>query len=161
MCGSGEDRDRLAALAAQIDPRRIDISREPVPFEQIPAELAASHIGVVPTLHDHFTELLLPVKLLEYVHMGLPVVACRLPGIAGYFGDSDLATFVPGDETDLARAIESVCADPGWARERARSATRQLSEIAWKSQRARYLGLVNELVARPGYVRFAVPAPAR
>jgi len=161
VCGSGEDRDRLAALAAQIDPRRIDISREPVPFEQIPAELAASHIGVVPTLHDHFTELLLPVKLLEYVHMGLPVVASRLPGIAGYFGDSDLATFVPGDENDLARAIESVCADPGWARERARSATQQLSEIAWKSQRARYLSLVDELVTRPGHMRFAVPAPAR
>ncbi|HEY4823409.1 MAG TPA: glycosyltransferase family 4 protein [Solirubrobacteraceae bacterium] len=161
VCGSGEDRDRLAALAAQIDPRRIDISREPVPFEQIPAELAASHIGVVPTLHDHFTELLLPVKLLEYVHMGLPVVASRLPGIAGYFGDSDLATFVPGDENDLARAIESVCADPGWARERARSATRQLSEIAWRSQRARYLGLVDELVTRPGHLRFAVPALQR
>ncbi len=161
VCGSGEDRDRLAALAAQIDPRRIDISREPVPFEQIPAELAASHIGVVPTLHDHFTELLLPVKLLEYVHMGLPVVASRLPGIAGYFGDSDLATFVPGDENDLARAIESVCADPAWARERARSATRQLSEIAWRSQRARYLSLVDELVTRPGHVHLAVPAPAR
>ncbi len=161
VCGSGEDRERLAALAAQIDPRRIDISREPVPFEQIPAELAASHIGVVPTLHDHFTELLLPVKLLEYVHMGLPVVASRLPGIAGYFGDSDLATFVPGDENDLARAIESVCADPAWARERARSATQQLSEIAWRSQRARYLSLVDELVTRAGHVQFAVPAPAR
>jgi glycosyltransferase involved in cell wall biosynthesis len=93
--------------------------------------------------------------------MGLPVVASRLPGIAGYFGDGDLATFVPGDENDLARAIEYVCADPDWARERARSATKQLSEIAWKSQRARYLGLVDELVTRLGHLRFAVPAPAR
>jgi len=160
VCGSGEDRDRLAALAAQIDPQRIDISQEPVPFERIPAELAASHIGVVPTLHDHFTELLLPVKLLEYVHMGLPVVASRLPGIAGYFGDDDLAPFVPGDESDLARAIESVCADPGSARVRALSATRQLSAIAWESQRARYLSLVDELVAPTLPRRFVAAAPA-
>lgn len=149
VCGSGEDRDRLAALAAEIDPARIDISRDPVPFERIPGELAASHIGVVPTLHDHFTELLLPVKLLEYVHMGLPVVASRLPGISSYFGEQDLATFVPGDAADLAGALETLCADPGSARERAASATRRLSEIAWTSQRARYLSLVDELTARP------------
>jgi glycosyltransferase involved in cell wall biosynthesis len=148
VCGSGEDRDRLAALAAQIDPQRIDISREPVPFERIPAELAASHIGVVPTLHDHFTELLLPVKLLEYVHMGLPVIASRLPGISSYFGERDLTEFTAGDEHDLARAVESLCADPGAARERAASATRRLAEIGWESQRARYLSLVDELVAR-------------
>jgi glycosyltransferase involved in cell wall biosynthesis len=146
VCGSGEDRDRLAALAAQIDPQRIDISREPVPFERIPAELAASHIGIVPTLHDHFTELLLPVKLLEYVHMGLPVVASRLPGISSYFGVRDLTEFTAGDEHDLARAIESLCADPGAARERATSATRRLTEITWESQRTRYLSLVDELV---------------
>jgi glycosyltransferase involved in cell wall biosynthesis len=160
VCGSGEDRDRLAALAAQIAPERIDVSAEPVPFEQIPAELAASHIGVVPTLHDHFTELLLPVKLLEYIHMGLPVVSSRLPGISSYFNEGDLTAFVPGDEQDLARAIESICADPVAARARAKSATQKLSEIAWSSQRARYLSLVDELVARPARVRLAA-APAQ
>ena len=52
----------------------------PVPFEPHPRRARAAHIGVVPTLRDPFTELLLPVKLLEYVHMGLPAVAsaaCR------------------------------------------------------------------------------------
>jgi glycosyltransferase involved in cell wall biosynthesis len=160
VCGSGEDRDRLAALAAAIDPQRIDVAPEPVPFQQIPAELAASHIGVVPTLHDHFTELLLPVKLLEYVHMGLPIVASRLPGIASYFGDEDLTSFAPGDEQDLARAIESVCADPAAARERARSATRRLSGIAWESQRARYLSLVDQLVAGGSRVRLRATSQA-
>jgi len=162
VCGSGEDRDRLARLAEQIDPQRIDVSPEPVPFEQIPAELAASHIGVVPTLHDRFTELLLPVKLLEYVHMGLPVLASRLPGISSYFGADDLATFIAGDPDDLARSIESMCADPAFARRRAASATRQLSDISWDSQRARYLALVDALVKRPAprIVALAQRAPS-
>ncbi|HST55127.1 MAG TPA: glycosyltransferase family 4 protein [Solirubrobacteraceae bacterium] len=148
ICGSGEDRDRLAALAAQIDPERIDVAKDPIPFEQIPAELEAAHIGVVPTLHDHFTELLLPVKLLEYVHMGLPVVSSRLPGIESYFSDADLQPFTAGDPEDLAKAIEAVCADPANARERAASATMRLADITWDSQRTRYLALVDELVAR-------------
>ena len=148
ICGSGEDRDRLAALAGQIDPERIDVASEPVPFAEIPRELEAAHIGVVPTLHDRFTELLLPVKLLEYVHMGLPVVASRLPGIAGYFSERELCEFTPGDPEDLTRAIESICADPASARVRAERATLSLASIAWEHQRERYLGLVDELTAR-------------
>jgi glycosyltransferase involved in cell wall biosynthesis len=146
ICGSGEDRDRLAALAGEIDPQRIDVAAEPVPFMEIPNELAIAHIGVVPTLHDNFTELLLPVKLLEYVHMGLPVLASRLHGIAGYFSEDDLRLFTAGDSDDLAAGIEAVCADPAAASKRAARATERLADIAWNSQRARYLALVDELV---------------
>jgi glycosyltransferase involved in cell wall biosynthesis len=148
VCGSGEDRDRLAALAAEIDPERIDVAAEPVPFARIPDELEAAHIGVVPTLHDRFTELLLPVKLLEYAHMGLPIVASRLPGIGGYFSERELCEFTAGDPEDLARAIEEICVDPRSARVRAQRATLCLRDIAWEHQRERYLNLVDELVGR-------------
>ena len=148
ICGSGEDRDRLAALAADIDPQRIDVAREPVPFAQIPAELEAAHIGVVPTLHDRFTELLLPVKLLEYMHMGLPVVSSRLPGIGSYFSEQELSPYTPGDPADLARAIEGLCADPHAARQRALNANQRLGQIAWTHQRERYLALVDRLCGR-------------
>ncbi len=156
VCGSGEDRDRLAALAAEIDPERIEVAPWPVPFERIPAELQAAHIGVVPTLHDRFTELLLPVKLLEYVHMGLPVVSSRLPGISGYFSERELQEFTPGDSEGLARAIESICADPQAARERSARATQKLSGIAWEQQRARYLALVDELTGAAHRTNHAV-----
>jgi glycosyltransferase involved in cell wall biosynthesis len=145
VCGSGEDRDRLSALAAQIDPERIHVTAKPVPFELIPGELQRAHIGVVPTLHDRFTELLLPVKLLEYVHMGLPVLASRLPGISSCFSTGDLHQFAPGDPDALASAIESMCAHPDDARRRAAGATERLTEIAWTRQRERYLKLVDEL----------------
>lgn len=148
VCGSGEDRDRLAALAAEIAPERIDVAAEPVAFERIPDELRAAHIGVVPTLDDRFTRLLLPVKLLEYAHMGLPIVASRLPGIGGYFSESDLHEFRAGDPRDLARAIEQICVDPREARKRAAQATLRLRGIAWEQQRERYLALVDELTAR-------------
>jgi glycosyltransferase involved in cell wall biosynthesis len=148
ICGSGEDRNRLAALARQVAAERIDVAAEPVPFQRIPAELRQAHIGVVPTLHDRFTELLLPVKLLEYVHMGLPVLASRLPGIADCFCERELREFAAGDPEDLARAIESLCADPASARLRAERASERLRGIAWDLQRERYLGLVDELTAR-------------
>jgi glycosyltransferase involved in cell wall biosynthesis len=145
VCGSGEDRDRLATLAAHVAPGRVDVAREPVPFEQIPAELERAHIGVVPTLHDSFTELLLPVKLLEYVHMGLPVVSSRLPCIRDYFGEGEVSMFAPGDPRALAAALREMCLDPGGAHSRAVSASRRLRDIAWERQRERYLTLIDEL----------------
>jgi glycosyltransferase involved in cell wall biosynthesis len=137
----------LAAKAAAIAPEGVRIAPQPTPVEEIPARLAEAHLGVVPTLHDHFTDLLLPVKLLEYVHMGLPAVASRLPTIESYFGD-DVLLAEPGDPAGIAAAIEAVRADPAAARERAERASRRLAKIEWRRQRDGYLAMVDDLVAR-------------
>jgi glycosyltransferase involved in cell wall biosynthesis len=137
---------RLASLAAEVAPEGVRIAPQPTPVEEIPARLAEAHLGVVPTLRDGFTELLLPVKLLEYVHMGLPVVASRLPVIERYFGD-DLLLAEPGDAASIAAAIEGVRADPVAARTRAERASTRLAKIEWRQQRQGYLDLVDSLVA--------------
>jgi glycosyltransferase involved in cell wall biosynthesis len=137
----------LAAKAAELAPAGVRIAPQPTPVEQIPARLAEAHLGVVPTLRDGFTELLLPVKLLEYVHMGLPAIASRLPVIERYFGD-DLLLAEPGDPASIAAAIEAVRADPEAARERAERASERLAEIEWRRQRSGYLALIDELAGR-------------
>jgi glycosyltransferase involved in cell wall biosynthesis len=161
VCGSGAERESLEALAREVAPGRVEIAREPVPFALIPAELERAHIGVVPTAEDSFTELLLPVKLLEYVHMGLPVVASRLPCICDYFREGkELRMFTPGDAHDLAAALRELSLDPGGARERALHAQSALAPIAWERQRERYLALVDELAPAPARRR-ARPVPTR
>ncbi len=138
---------RLAAAARELAPEGVRIAPQPTPVEEIPGRLQEAHLGVVPTRRDEFTELLLPVKLLEYVHMGLPVIASRLPVIERYFGD-DVLLAEPGDPASIAAAIEGVRAEPGLARERALRASAQLAEIEWRQQRRRYLELVDGLVER-------------
>jgi glycosyltransferase involved in cell wall biosynthesis len=137
----------LAATAAEVAPVGVRIAPQPTPVEEIPSRLTEAHLGVVPTLRDDFTELLLPVKLLEYVHMGLPVVASRLPVIERYFGD-DVLLAEPGDPACIAAAIEGVRTEPALARERAERASQRLAEIEWRRQREQYLELVDGLVER-------------
>jgi glycosyltransferase involved in cell wall biosynthesis len=141
-----EAASRLAAFAAEIAPEGVRIAPQPTPVGEIPARVAEADLGVVPTLQDGFTELLLPVKLLEYVHMGLPVVASRLPVIERYFGD-DLLLAEPGDAASIAAAIEGVRSDPVAARTRAERASKRLAKIEWRQQRQGYLELVDGLVA--------------
>jgi glycosyltransferase involved in cell wall biosynthesis len=134
----------LAAAAVELAPQGVRIAPQPTPVEEIPSRLAEAHLGVVPTLRDDFTELLLPVKLLEYVHMGLPAVASRLPVIERYFGD-DVLLAEPGDPASIAAAIEGVRAEPELALARAQRASQRLAEIEWRRQRSGYLALIDEL----------------
>jgi glycosyltransferase involved in cell wall biosynthesis len=136
---------RLAAFAAEIAPDGVRVAPSPTPVEEIPARLEAADLGVVPTLRDGFTELLLPVKLLEYVHMGLPVIASRLPVIERYFGD-DVLLAEPGDAASFAAAIEGVRCAPESALARAEGASERLAQIEWRRQREDYLSLVDGLV---------------
>jgi glycosyltransferase involved in cell wall biosynthesis len=136
---------RLAAVSAELAPEGVRIAPRPTPVEEIPARLEEADLGVVPTLRDDFTELLLPVKLLEYVHMGLPVVASRLPVIERYFGD-DVLLAEPGDAGSFAAAIEGVRRAPESALARAEGASERLAQIEWRRQRRQYLELVDGLV---------------
>jgi len=137
---------RLAAAAAAIAPEGVRIAPRPTPVERIPERLEAADIGVVPTLRDDFTELLLPVKLLEYVHMGMPAVASALPTVKRYFRD-DVLYAKPGDPASIAAAIEAVRRDPGAAAARARSASERLRQIEWSRQRRGYLEMIDGLIA--------------
>jgi glycosyltransferase involved in cell wall biosynthesis len=135
----------IAARAARVAPHSVRVAPEPTPVEQIPSRLARAQIGVVPTLRDHFTELLLPVKLLECVHMGLPVVASRLPVIERYFTDDQVLFFQPGSVPALCDALLETRRDPEAARRRAHRASARLAEIEWPRQRAAYLELMDQL----------------
>jgi glycosyltransferase involved in cell wall biosynthesis len=137
---------RLASVAAEHAPGEVTVAPQPTPVEAIPARLEAADLGIVPTLRDDFTAMLLPVKLLEYVHMGLPVVASRLPVIERYFGD-DVLLAEPGDAASFAAAIEGVRSAPDSALERAQGASERLARIEWRRQREQYLQLVDGLVA--------------
>jgi glycosyltransferase involved in cell wall biosynthesis len=142
---------RLAAFAAEHAPEGVHVAPRPTPVEEIPARLEEADLGVVPTLRDDFTEMLLPVKLLEYVHMGMPVVASRLPVIERYFGD-DVLLAEPGDPASFAAAIEGIRSAPDSAFARAQGASERLARIEWRRQREQYLQLVDGLVdhARSG-----------
>jgi glycosyltransferase involved in cell wall biosynthesis len=148
ICGTGNRQAELTALADRLAPGRVDIAPAPIPLAGIPAELRAASLGVVPTLRDPFTELLLPVKLMEYVHMGLPAIAPALPVVEHHFGDGEVVLFEPGSEEGLAAALRRAWMDPGEARRRAERASARLRVIAWEQQRRRYLALVDRLAGR-------------
>ncbi|HUV12496.1 MAG TPA: glycosyltransferase family 4 protein, partial [Acidobacteriota bacterium] len=121
-----------------------------VSLEEISKVIGSSDIGVVPYVSDPFMDIALSTKAFEYVAVGLPVVASRLPSISSVFSDDCVEYFQAGDAKDMAAKIEFLCAHPDLRRSLTRGAFRAYEEISWPVMKRRYVDLVNSLTGRNG-----------
>ncbi|MEM7343457.1 MAG: glycosyltransferase family 4 protein [Chloroflexota bacterium] len=104
--GNNQYRPVLEALADQLDITDVvTFSTDRLPIEELAQFIASAHAGLVPYRSDVFTDGILPTKLMEYVTVGLPVIAARTPMIETYFDDSMVAFFNPGNVDELVDRI--------------------------------------------------------
>lgn len=144
--GDGPYRPQLeAAIARTGTGDRIHL-HGPVPLDQLPGLLAQADLGLVPSLPESYLQLSLSTKLLEYVAMGVPVIASDLATFRAHFDGAALA-YVPGGDPDaLAEAIREMAADPRAASLHAVAAQRQGRPYGWSRQAPAYLSVVERLI---------------
>jgi glycosyltransferase involved in cell wall biosynthesis len=123
--GDGDAAEDLQTqIAASSASSRISFSRKMFRVESIAQMIQGAAVGVVPNRRDVATEYMLPVKLLEYVYLGIPAIAPRLRAIQYYFDDGQVAYYEPGDINELAACIHRLYHHPQEREELAgRSAT--------------------------------------
>lgn len=79
-----------------------------IPYTTIPQLISACDLGLVMLPDLRIYRYQCPLKLVELLSMGKPVVASNLPGIRWAAGDSSLVTYVHSfDKVELKRAIIS------------------------------------------------------
>jgi glycosyltransferase involved in cell wall biosynthesis len=118
-----------------------------VQMDELPGLLADADIGLVPSLPEPYLAYSLSTKLLEYAAMGVPIVASSLSTLRRHFTD-DAIRFVPGGDPEaIARAIEDLVDDREGTVRMGREAQRQARAYDWEAQKARYVSIVNGLIA--------------
>ena len=152
IIGEGDDLERLLGLSGELGLEGfVEFTRRAVPVNELPALLADADLGVVPLKKDSFTRYQLPVKLLEYVMLGIPVVATRTPTIEEYF-DESMIEFISGErEQELARSLVRLQRDSGRRAAMARNAAEFTRNFNWERQKQVYYRLVDSLAkGNPG-----------
>lgn len=135
LWGGGDDLDGFRALAERLNVLdSVHFRPQGYPIEELPSHLRAMDIGVVGNRRTIAGELMLPVKLLEYVALGIPVVAPRLRTIAHYFADDMVSYYEPDDVDSMAEAVYRLHCRPGLRREQARKAESFLRCHGWDRQ---------------------------
>jgi glycosyltransferase involved in cell wall biosynthesis len=157
LIGDGDGLARVVDLVRELDVEDIVTVRPGfVPVADLPELLRDADVGVVPIYDDPFTRFMLPSKLLEYVAVGIPTICSSTDTIRAHFDDSMVRFVEPGDVDALAAAIRDLHLHPEKRLELARNADDFNVRFGWNSQQARYLELVDSLVApvprpRPGH----------
>jgi glycosyltransferase involved in cell wall biosynthesis len=114
LVGDGPERDEVAQVAARRGLTDRVVLPGRVPAEAVPAYYRLIDVFWVTRPDAPVTRLVTPLKPLEAMATGLPVIASRLPALleqVGQDGQRGLA-FHPGDADRLARLTRALLADP-------------------------------------------------
>jgi glycosyltransferase involved in cell wall biosynthesis len=148
IIGEGEDISRLAALAdaGGVAGRVEFVGR--VPYEQVRAAQNGAWVGVNMPKSDALGELSFSNKIVEWVALGLPVVASRTATLTRYFPEGTLFYADSGDPSSIAAVLRELNSmDEDLISEQTDRAKRALDKIAWPVQRATLLNVVDGLTA--------------
>jgi glycosyltransferase involved in cell wall biosynthesis len=147
LWGHGDDLRRFQDLAMMLGLDQI-VAFNPsgVPLCELPRQLAAMDVGVVGNRRTAAGDLMLPVKLVECVSLGIPVVAPRLRAIEHYFSDDMVAYYEPGSVQSLAAAIARLFELPAVRTTQAAKAREFLRRYGWEQQGTALVSMYHNLV---------------
>jgi len=147
LWGRGDDLAEFQKLAADMQVSDIvEFQPRGYPLQELPARLGRMHLGVIGNRQTVAGDLMLPVKLMEYVALGIPVVAPRLRTIEHYFTREMVSFYEPESVQSLADAICRLSIDADARYSQAVAASRFLDEYGWERQGGQLVGLYQQLL---------------
>ncbi len=150
--GRGEYLETLLELTKKLNLQdHVHFSTQYVPTTELPGLIGGAHVGLVPYRKDVFTDGILPTKMMEYVVMGIPVIAARTAAISTYFDSSMVQFFTPGDANGLSNCILSLYRNQEQLSALSANADRFSEQYNWNKVASGYVESVEQL-------GFAAPA---
>ena len=110
IIGEGDQADDLFRLIKELKLEdKVELTNKEIPNEKIPEWVRGASGGIIPNRKTFATDnFMLPHKMLEYVKLGIPVIAPKLKIIQHYFKDDQAIFFEPENIDDLSSAIKKL-----------------------------------------------------
>ena len=144
LYGAGDYLPDALALSNELGlGKRVHFSRAFFPVEQIPVIVCGMDLGIIGNRRNLACDkYMLPVKLLEYVYLNVPVVVPRLEVIMLYFDDTMLRFYEPENVEQMAEAIVELFHDREERKRLAQAALGFYQKHNIQEQANRYLDLL-------------------
>jgi glycosyltransferase involved in cell wall biosynthesis len=146
VIGSGDDLPRIKHKAVEMGLGGCVRFLGTMPVEELPNQLRQADVGLVPILYDAFTRYMLPLKLLEYVGMGIPCIVSETETIRAYFDGEMVRLTKPGDDRELANHILELYEQPEQRARLVAKASAFNAAYNWPQQMQHYFNVVDSLL---------------
>lgn len=94
ICGEGDVFFDIKSLVNKYNLNSKIILTGKIPFDDVPEHIFISDVCVLPAYVNDTMKHIVPIKMYEYMIMGKPVVATKLPGIFKEFGSNNGVTYI-------------------------------------------------------------------
>lgn len=127
----------------------VEFDNHNYPVHEIPDRIADCTVGVIPLEISSITNHALPLKLVEYIAMGLPVVSVRSAAINHYFGEEDCLFYDWNNVESLVQILDRLASNPELMLAYHRRSVALREKFSWKTEKKKYAALLNDLSGRP------------
>jgi glycosyltransferase involved in cell wall biosynthesis len=145
IIGTGEDVEEFNELSKSLGLEKYVFFEKFVPLESLVAILDGMHLGIIANRKNMATELMLPVKMLEYIALNIPVVAPRLKAIQYYFTDDMVSYFEPENINSLCSVILELYKNEEKRTKQAQNAKKFLKKYGWETHKWGLINMYNQL----------------
>ncbi len=146
ILGEGRNLEEFENLSRKLGVEgRVHFSKKSFPVEKLPELLEKMDLGIIPNRRNIATELMLPVKLLEYVAVGIPVVSAKHKAINHYFSEDMVTYFEPENVDSMASAILRIYRNKNQREQQVFNAKRFIDQYGWERHQMELFKLYKNL----------------
>ena len=143
LVGGGRDSEKIRKIRASLP---IEIGKRVIllgvlPFGQVPAAMSAFDCGIFPFTNPYCS----PLKIFEYLAMGLPVIGPKVPGVTEIFEDGAHLRLAEQDGSNLLELFQEFSVRPAGNQQMAeRGRSLVLENYTWKANADRLCGFLRQ-----------------
>ncbi len=145
--GEGDGLQELKNLRTNLKlHKHVYLSERYLPLPDVYQEIKDADLGLVPNNLDRATNLMLPVKLLEYMTIGIPTITVHLKTITYYF-NSDVVYYMANNSPEqISAAILDLYRHPEKREQLALKSINFHKKYSWKTHKYDYINPVEKLI---------------
>ncbi len=145
--GEGSDKPSLIALAKELSMENRIHFHNFLPSKEIAQVMANTDLAIEPKRSTNaFGNEALSTKILEFMSLGVPVIASRTTIHAYYYDDSIIQYYEHDNEVELAEQMLRLKNDPTARKKLALRAKKYADRNTWDARKHEYLRLIDSMV---------------
>ena len=143
--GKGDGVDELKNQIKEMKLEKYISYEGLVPLDSIPDKISKSHLGIVSYAESTATSMMLPLKLMEYVAMELPVLTVKNTPICYYFRNTNLAFYESGSPESFSKELIELI-ENSKKRENMKTSMKRFNlKFNWNDEKYKYLKILNDI----------------